>query len=349
MQENKIWEIYSKEKTLDATIYNTIYEVKNKQTGKLYIANDLLKEKCNINFIKKIKSIQSDNIISIKEIFESKEKIYIITDFYQYNLQQYLKMKGKLLSINEIKEIFLQINNCMKMMIEKEIIHGNINLSNILISLNQNKQTIVKLSYLDSIFIYNIEDTMLITSKNPLLTEAPEILNANPFSNKSDLWSLGIILYYLCFQEFPFKGKNEFSLLQNIKSNINNIKKVNDNKLNALIKKMLIINPDERIAFNEYYNDSFFQNNNLNYIICEYLIKQKKENNQILNSYEEVKRKNPYRDWKNIKAIENEKEIKENCEIYLNNKRIDFCYEYKFEKEDKNEIKIILIYNNSVY
>ena len=63
---------------------------------------------------------------------------------------------------------------------------------------------------------------------------------------------------------------------------------------------------------------------------------------QISNSYEEAKRKNPDWDWKNIKAIENEKEIKENCEIYLNNKRIDFCYEYKFEKKDKNEIKIIL-------
>ena len=88
-------------------------------------------------------------------------------------------------------------------------------------------------------------------------------------------------------------------------------------------------------------NDEIKKTNN--YIICEYNIKKDKLNQpiQILNSYEEAKRKNPDWDWKNIKAIENKKEIKENCEIYLNNKRIDFCYEYKFEKEDKNEIKII--------
>ena len=87
----------------------------------------------------------------------------------------------------------------------------------------------------------------------------------------------------------------------------------------------------------------FEKNNPNNYIICEYNIKKDKLNQpiQILNSYEEVKRKKPDWDWKNIKAIENEKEIKENCEIDLNNKRIDFCYEYKFEKEYKNEIKII--------
>ena len=62
---------------------------------------------------------------------------------------------------------------------------------------------------------------------------------------------------------------------------------------------------------------------NINEIICEYDIEIDKINKkiQILNSYEEVKRKDPYRDWKNNKAIENEKEIKENCEIYLNNKK----------------------------
>ena len=42
-----------------------------------------------------------------------------------------------------------------------------------------------------------------------------------------------------------------------------------------------------------------------------------------------------------IICVEKEKEIKENCEIYLNNRKIDFCYEYEFEKVDKNEIKII--------
>ena len=83
--------------------------------------------------------------------------------------------------------------------------------------------------------------------------------------------------------------------------------------------------------------------NSNNYIIGGYDIKKNKINEpiQILNSYEEVKRKNPDWDWENIKGNENEKEIKENCEIYLNNKRIDFCYEYKFEKEGKNIIKII--------
>ena len=116
---------------------------------------------------------------------------------------------------------------------------------------------------------------------------------------------------------------------------------------------------DEKNNYKKYYIDILGKLNNQlenklniiylnltgnNYIICEYDIKKDilNQQTQILNSYEEVKRKHPNDwDWKNIKSIENEKEIKENCEIYLNNTRIDFCYKCKFVNENKNEIKIV--------
>ena len=81
-----------------------------------------------------------------------------------------------------------------------------------------------------------------------------------------------------------------------------------------------------------------------NEIICQFNIKNK-DNIQILNCYEEVKRNKL--DWlilNGIEGIENEKEIKENIEIYLNDEKIDFCYKTKFEKEGENVIKII--FNN---
>ena len=78
-----------------------------------------------------------------------------------------------------------------------------------------------------------------------------------------------------------------------------------------------------------------------NEIICIYDIKKGEDdkddylNNRILNSYEEAKKEH------NLEGINNEKEIKENCELYLNENKIDFCYKYKFDKEGKYTIKII--------
>ena len=43
---------------------------------------------------------------------------------------------------------------------------------------------------------------------------------------------------------------------------------------------------------------------------------------RIINSYENAKKEYSY-----IKGIENEKEIK-NCDIFINNKKINFCYYY---------------------
>ena len=65
-----------------------------------------------------------------------------------------------------------------------------------------------------------------------------------------------------------------------------------------------------------------------NYIICEYEIKKEDINKEIkiLNSHDEVCRE----DKKNYIGSNNEKEIKDKSEIYINEKKIDFCYKYKF-------------------
>jgi serine/threonine protein kinase len=35
---------------------------------------------------------------------------------------------------------------------------------------------------------------------------APEILSCHRYDKQADIWSLGVLLYYLLFGEFPFKG-----------------------------------------------------------------------------------------------------------------------------------------------
>ena len=60
---------------------------------------------------------------------------------------------------------------------------------------------------------------------------------------------------------------------------------------------------------------------------------------QILNCYEEVKKQNPNWNWEIINGNENQKQIEENCEIYLNEEKICFSYIYHFPKEGKYTIK----------
>ena len=63
-----------------------------------------------------------------------------------------------------------------------------------------------------------------------------------------------------------------------------------------------------------------------NYIIAEFETKEDNETIRIINSYEETRREN---DWKDEEEYHNEEEIKNNCEIRINNEIIPFCYKYK--------------------
>lgn len=35
---------------------------------------------------------------------------------------------------------------------------------------------------------------------------APEILNHEPYGEGVDIWSVGVVLHFILFAEFPFKG-----------------------------------------------------------------------------------------------------------------------------------------------
>ena len=76
---------------------------------------------------------------------------------------------------------------------------------------------------------------------------SPEICAAERYTLKSDIWSLGCIIYELCSREPPFNAKSHFQLVQKIKEGkIAPLPNVYSPELNAVIKDCLRVNPDRR-------------------------------------------------------------------------------------------------------
>jgi len=122
------------------------------------------------------------------------------------------------------------------------------------------------------------------------------------------------------------KISNKVSL---IKTKINN--NFNDNILKQ--KNNNILNQNNNIKNNIQIIEK--QNYKNNYIIAEIQIGELdiNEDIRIINSYEQCNRENQWYEYK--EENENEKEIKENCEIKINNKIILFSYFYRFNKKGK--------------
>lgn len=76
---------------------------------------------------------------------------------------------------------------------------------------------------------------------------SPEICAAERYTLKSDIWSLGCIIYELCAREPPFNAKSHFQLVQKIKEGkIAPIPSVYSPELMGVIKDCLRVNPDRR-------------------------------------------------------------------------------------------------------
>ena len=175
MSQINIWKKYSKEGKLGSGTYTLVYKAKNIENGNYVAIKEINKQKYNTNLLKeKIKTmkINSENNIMINEIDNN---IYLIMDLCLFNLEEYIYMRKEHLSIDEIRKILLDLNKSLKIIKKKKIIHGNIKLSNILISLNQFNQLSFNLCIYDSIQFINQLDSKSIIKKKSILSKSPEV------------------------------------------------------------------------------------------------------------------------------------------------------------------------------
>ena len=241
--------------------FSNVYRAEDKRNGYYVAIKEIDKKRFNKskeiieNEIEIMKKIKNENSVELKEIIETSEYYYIIMDYCEYNLENYIKKRKKgELSINEIRNILIQLNNTLKLMLKENIYHRDLKPSNILISFENIDKYIIKLCDYGS--SKNISKTMSYIGTP--LTMSPEILNNEKDLSKSDLWSIGIIIYYLYFNEYPYNGNNEYMLFKDINSN-KILKSINNNELNDLMNNLLKINIKERLSWDEYFNHKFFK------------------------------------------------------------------------------------------
>lgn len=104
---------------------------------------------------------------------------------------------------------------------------------------------------------------------------APEILSEKPYDKCVDVWSIGIIFYYMLLADYPFKGLNILNDIENkcsdgydllIEANPQLIKKKNksigEKELQALrnfFARIFVINPKKRMTLVEISKHPLFQ------------------------------------------------------------------------------------------
>ena len=259
---------YKLEKLIGAGTFGEIYEGTDVHTGQKVaikrIKKKLLYENGSflLNAYKKeveiMKKCECENSIKFICDFDSDNNLNIIMELCDKDLLVYLYERKTAFTIDEIRETFLQLNNAFRKMRYNNILHRDLKLGNVLIKFTDESKMhfIPKLAdygFSKELSIYNTRTTHLGTPA----TMAPEIMMNLPYDEKSDLWSVGVMMYQLYYKEIPYDGMTEMEILNKIRANTP-YKQPEDKYFRDLLNKIFVVNPQNRISWNEYFNHPFF-------------------------------------------------------------------------------------------
>ena len=250
--------------------FATVNKCKKKISGEIYAVKIINKEELkpiDLDLIQQEKNylslLRHPNILSLIDYFEDKKHIYLVTECCNGgDLISFIEKNNKKISEKTCAEIIKKIAEGIKYLNFFGIVHRDIKPENILFS---------KPDEIKTLKIIDLGVCQTLTygemAKEPIGTSgyiSPEIYSHEEYSFKTDIWSLGIILYLLITEgilpfdnenmDYAIIGKKVLCLQQEYPDEYFKDK----DKLKNLLDKMLEKNQNKRIDINTLLNDSWF-------------------------------------------------------------------------------------------
>jgi serine/threonine protein kinase len=164
-------------------------------------------EKDIITFLKYIP--ESKNILKCYDIIETLDNLYIVMEYIAGgSLSSFIRKNNVCLPSSQVKEIVMQIANGLSALHSYGIVHRDLKLENILMDYKDMQTFTAK------VIDFGLSQVITPLSKTKetygtLIYCSPEILLNVPYNYKVDVWSLGVISFYLEYTFMPFgiRGK----------------------------------------------------------------------------------------------------------------------------------------------
>ncbi|XP_015339732.1 serine/threonine-protein kinase Nek3 isoform X1 [Marmota marmota marmota] len=185
------------------------------------------------------------NIVAFKESFEAEGHLHIVMEYCDGgDLMQKIKhQRGKLFPEDMILNWFTQMCLGVNHIHKKRVLHRDIKSKNVFLTQNGK----VKLGDFGSARLLSNPMAFACTYVGTPYYVPPEIWENLPYNNKSDIWSLGCILYELCTLKHPFQANSWKSLILKIcQGSIRPLPSHYSYELQYLVKQMFKRNPSQR-------------------------------------------------------------------------------------------------------
>ena len=113
------------------------------------------------------------------------------------------KMANRAFAPEEAFSIFQQVLKGVEVIHRSKIVHRDLKLENIFVRKTEKQGFMCKIGDFGLARFLEVAANSNCGTQNYM---APEILQQIPYAQEVDIWSLGVLLFYMLFGEFPFKG-----------------------------------------------------------------------------------------------------------------------------------------------
>ena len=238
------------------------------------------------NEINILHTLKHPNIVKFVQVKKTKKHYYIVMEYcnggeLEKALEKYQMKYGKAFSEEIVQHLMRQIISAFKYMHEKNIMHRDIKLENILINFDNDKdkndlnmmKAVVKI--IDFGFACKIEKNSLTytTIGNPMnmsplilkkLTSHGKIRQLG-YDMKADIWSLGAICYQMLIGRAAFDADDIDDLVEKIEKGKYRVPTNLSKEVVSFMNGMLQYEPQARLTAEQLYNHRFLQDNVKNF------------------------------------------------------------------------------------
>ena len=211
-----------------------------------------------------LKLCHHPNIVRLLDHLENSDYIYIITEYIEGGtLGQYFKKKKFNFSERQATIIMSQIANGIKYLQQYGIVHRDLKPDNIMIT-QQNDYGVIKIMDFGLSKIVSLNERM-VEGYGTLSYVAPEVLLRTPYNKEVDIWSLGVILFYMLSGKLPFRGRKEQEVAEKIVYDPLEFDEddweTRSQRVQDLISCCLEKKKEKRISIDEFINHPWFKKN----------------------------------------------------------------------------------------
>jgi serine/threonine protein kinase/tetratricopeptide (TPR) repeat protein len=192
-------------------------------------------------------ALQHSNICTIHDISETEEgQMYLVMDYYEGETLKKKIERGPL-KIKEILAISLQLARGLEAAHEAREIHRDIKPANIMIT----EKGVVKIvDFGLAQLAGHTKLTQVGTTLGTISYMSPEQTRGEKIDQRSDIWSLGVVLYEMISGQRPFRGDYDqavvYSILNEQAEPLTAIRSGVSQELERIVMKALSKNPEER-------------------------------------------------------------------------------------------------------